>query len=140
MFSSPAFAQAAGGASPSGGLIDFLPIILIVVVFWFMILRPQNKKMKEHRNMVANVSRGDTVVTAGGLIGKVTKVKDDNEVEVDLGDGVKVRVVASTLSDVRSKNEPKKTAAKESKKTAAKEPKKTVAKEPKKTATKKDKK
>lgn len=111
MFSSPAFAQAAG-TPPQPSMIDtFLPLILIVVVFWFLILRPQNKKMKEHREMVNNVSRGDTVVTAGGLIGKVTKVKqdDDNEIEVELADGVRVRVVKSTLTDVRSKNEPKNT-------------------------------
>lgn len=110
MFSSPAFAQAAG-AVPQPSMIDtFLPLILIVVVFWFLILRPQNKKMKDHREMVNNVSRGDSVVTAGGLIGKVTKVKqdEDNEIEVELAEGVRVRVVKSTLTDVRSKNEPKK--------------------------------
>jgi len=112
MFSSAVYAQDGAGLVPSGGLIDFLPIILIVVVFWFLILRPQNKKMKEHREMVANVSRGDTVVTAGGMIGKVTKVKDGGEVEVEVSKDVRVRVVASTLSDVRSKNEPVKTDSK----------------------------
>lgn len=112
MFSSPAFAQAAG-AGPAGGLLEgFLPLILIVVVFWFLILRPQNKRMKEHREMVNNVRRGDTVVTAGGLIGKVSKVKEDNEIEVDLADGVRVRVVKSTLSEVRTKGEPAKTVEK----------------------------
>jgi len=111
MFSSPVFAQD-GGLAPSGGLIDFLPIVLIVVVFWFLILRPQNKKMKEHRELVNNISRGDTVVTAGGLIGKVAKVKDNNEVDVDIAEGVRVRVVKSTLTDVRSKNEPVKTDSK----------------------------
>ncbi|MFC3051298.1 preprotein translocase subunit YajC [Kordiimonas pumila] len=106
MFSSPAFAQAAGSA-PSPSLIDtFLPLVLIVIVFWFLILRPQNKKMKDHRAMVNNVARGDTVVTAGGLIGKVTKVKDDTEIEVELSEGVRVKVVKSTLSEVRSKNQP----------------------------------
>jgi len=114
MFSSPVFAQAAG-AAPQPSLIDtFLPLILIVVVFWFLILRPQNKKMKDHREMVNNVTRGDTVVTAGGLIGKVAKVKDENEIEVDLAEGVRVKVVKSTLSEVRSKNEPAKTPAKAS--------------------------
>lgn len=112
MFSSAVYAQDGAGLVPSGGLIDFLPIVLIVVVFWFLILRPQNKKMKEHREMVANVSRGDTVVTAGGMIGKVTKVKDGGEVEVEVSKDVRVRVVASTLSDVRSKNEPVKTDSK----------------------------
>jgi len=109
MFSSPAFAQAAGAASQPSLFDTMLPLILIVVVFWFLILRPQNKKMKEHREMVNNVSRGDTVVTAGGLIGKVAKVKDENEIEVDIAEGVRVRVVKSTLTDVRSKNEPVKT-------------------------------
>ncbi len=114
MFSSPAFAQAAG-AAPQPSMIDtFLPLVLIVVVFWFLILRPQNKKMKDHREMVNNVSRGDTVVTAGGLIGKVAKVKDENEIDVDFADGVRMRVVKSTLSEVRSKTEPKKPAAKKS--------------------------
>jgi len=120
MFSSPAFAQAAG-AAPQPSMIDtFLPLVLIVVVFWFLILRPQNKKMKEHREMVSNVSRGDTVVTAGGVIGKVAKVKDDNEIEVDLADGVRVRVVKSTLTEVRSKTEPAKPAEKTAVKPAAK--------------------
>ncbi len=109
MFSSPAFAQAAGAAPQSGLLEGFLPLILIVVVFWFLILRPQNKKMKQHREMVNTVSRGDTVVTAGGLVGKVTKVKDDSEIEVEIAEGVRVKVVKSTLSDVRSKSEPAKT-------------------------------
>jgi len=109
MFSSPAFAQASGAAAGGPSLFEsFLPIVLIIAVFWFLILRPQNKKMKDHRNMVENVSRGDTVVTAGGLIGKVAKVKDDNEIEVDVADGVRVRVVKSTLSDVRNKTEPAK--------------------------------
>jgi preprotein translocase subunit YajC len=110
MFSSPAYAQAAGAASQPSLMDTMLPLVLIVVVFWFLILRPQNKKMKEHREMVNNVSRGDTVVTAGGLIGKVAKVKEaENEIDVDIADGVRVRVVKSTLTDVRSKNEPVKT-------------------------------
>lgn len=109
MFSSPAFAQAAGTATQPSLFETMLPLVLIVVVFWFLILRPQNKKMKEHREMVNNVNRGDTVVTAGGLIGKVAKVKDENEIEVDIADGVRVRVIKSTLTDVRSKNEPVKT-------------------------------
>ncbi len=109
LFSTPAFAQAAGAPAGPGLLESLAPLLLIVVVFWFLILRPQNKKMKEHREMVNNVRRGDTVVTAGGLIGKVAKVKDDNEIDVDFGDGVRMRVVKSTLSDVRAKGEPAKT-------------------------------
>lgn len=112
MFSTAVYAQSGGGIAPSGGLVDFLPIILIVVVFWFLILRPQNKKMKDHREMVNNVNRGDTVVTAGGLIGKVAKIKDDQEIEVDIAKDVRVRVLKSTLTDVRSKNEPVKTDSK----------------------------
>ncbi len=112
MFSTAVYAQSGGGIAPSSGLVDFLPIILIVVVFWFLILRPQNKKMKDHREMVNNVNRGDTVVTAGGLIGKVAKIKDDQEIEVDIAKDVRVRVLKSTLTDVRSKNEPVKTDSK----------------------------
>ncbi len=110
LFSSPAYAQAAGGVPAGPGLFESLaPLILIVVIFWFLILRPQNKKMKEHREMVNNVRRGDTVVTAGGLVGKVAKVKDDDaEIEVDFGEGIRMRVVKSTLSDVRVKGEPAK--------------------------------
>jgi len=75
-------------------------------VFGFLLIRPQQKKVKEHQAMVGAVRRGDQVVTQGGLIGKVTKVKEDNELEVEVADGVKVRVVQSTLADVRSKTEP----------------------------------
>lgn len=108
LFSTPVMAQAAGAAQGPGLFESLAPLILIVVIFWFLILRPQNKKMKEHREMVNNVRRGDSVVTAGGLIGKVTKVKDDNEIEVEFADGVRMRVVKSTLSDVRAKGEPAK--------------------------------
>lgn len=104
-------------AQQPGLLEGFLPIVLIMVVFWFLILRPQNKKMKEHREMVANAAKGDTVVTAGGIKGKITRVReDDNEVEIEIAEGVKVRVVRSTLSDVVSKNEPAKPAEKADKK------------------------
>lgn len=115
LFSTAAYAQ---GAAPAGpGLIESLaPLVLIVVIFWFLILRPQQKKMKEHKEMVSKVNRGDTVVTAGGLIGKVAKVKDDTEVEVDFGEGVRIRVVKSTLSDVRVKGEPAKTPEKSDRK------------------------
>jgi preprotein translocase subunit YajC len=110
LFSTPAYAQAAGTAPAGAGLIEgLLPLVLIVVIFWFLILRPQNKKMKAHREMVNNVRRGDTVVTAGGLIGKVAKVReDDNEVDVDFAEGVRMKVLKSTLSDVRTKGEPAK--------------------------------
>jgi preprotein translocase subunit YajC len=85
---------------------QFLPLILIFAIMYFLLIRPQQKKMKEHTQMVANVRRGDQVVTQGGLIGKIAKVKDDNEVEVELAEGVKVRVVKSTIAQVLSKTEP----------------------------------
>ncbi|MCP4209305.1 MAG: preprotein translocase subunit YajC [Shimia sp.] len=87
---------------------QFLPLILIFAIMYFLLIRPQQKKVKEHQAMVAAVRRGDQVVTQGGLIGKVSKVKDDNEVEVELAEGVKVRVVKSTIANVTSKTEPAK--------------------------------
>ncbi|MCY4300677.1 MAG: preprotein translocase subunit YajC [Aestuariivita sp.] len=87
-------------------LAQFLPLILIFVIMYFLLIRPQQKKVKEHKAMVAALRRGDQVVTQGGLIGKVTKVKDDAEIEVELADGVKVRVVRNTIAQVVSKTEP----------------------------------
>lgn len=92
----------------TGAIGQFLPLILIFAIMYFLLIRPQQKKAKEHKNMVDTLRRGDLVVTAGGLIGKVSKVKDDNEVEVELADGVKVRVVQSTIAQVLSKTEPAK--------------------------------
>ena len=106
MFISPAYAQAAGGGD-SGMLMSFLPLILIFVVFWFFLIRPQQKKMKDHREMVANLRRGDQVVTGGGLMGKVTKELDDNTVQVEIAEGVRVRVVRGTITDVVSRGEPR---------------------------------
>ena len=85
---------------------QFVPLILIFVIMYFLLIRPQQKKVKEHQAMVAALRRGDEIVTQGGLIGKITKVKDDAEVEVELASGVKVRVVRPTISQVRSKTEP----------------------------------
>jgi len=85
---------------------QFIPLILIFVIMYFLLIRPQQKKLKDHQKMVEALRRGDQVVTQGGLIGKVTKVKDDNEIEVELGDGIKVRVVKSTIAQVTSKTEP----------------------------------
>lgn len=85
---------------------QFIPLILIFAIMYFLLIRPQQKKVKDHQAMVAAVRRGDEVVTQGGLIGKVVKVKDNNELEVEIADGVKVRVVQSTLSQVVSKTEP----------------------------------
>jgi preprotein translocase subunit YajC len=105
MFAAPAFAQAAGGGGAAGGLIGIIPFVLIFAIMYFLMIRPQQKKVKEHRTMIEAVRRGDQVVTAGGLIGKVTKVADA-EVEVELAPNVRVRVVKSTLSQVVSKTEP----------------------------------
>ncbi|PSL21676.1 preprotein translocase subunit YajC [Shimia abyssi] len=85
---------------------QFLPLILIFAIMYFLLIRPQQKKVKEHQAMVDAIRRGDQVVTQGGLIGKVVKVKDDNEIEVELGEGVKVRVVQSTIAQVVTKTEP----------------------------------
>ena len=104
MLISPAYAQAAGGGE--SGLVALMPLVLIFVVFYFLLIRPQQKKMKQHREMVAAVRRGDKVVTAGGMIGTVTKVVDDNELQLEIAENVRVKVVRHTLSDVVSKTEP----------------------------------
>ncbi len=85
---------------------QFIPLILIFGIMYFLLIRPQQKKLKDHQAMVAALRRGDQVVTAGGLIGKVSKVKEDGEVEVELAEGVKVRVVRSTIAQVLNKTEP----------------------------------
>lgn len=89
-----------------GALGQFLPLILIFAIMYFLLIRPQQKKAKEHQAMVAGVRRGDQVITQGGLIGKVTKVKEEAEVEVEIAEGVKVRVVKATITQVMSKTEP----------------------------------
>ena len=90
------------------GFQDFIPLILIFAIMYFLLIRPQQKKVKEHQNMVAALRRGDQVVTQGGLIGKVTKVKEENEIEVEVATAVKVRVVQNTIAQVLSKTEPAK--------------------------------
>ena len=89
-----------------GAVAQFLPLILIFAIMYFLLIRPQQKKMKEHQAMIEAVRRGDQVITQGGVVGKVTKVKDDGEVEVEIADGVKVRVIKATLAQVLSKTEP----------------------------------
>jgi len=101
----PAYAQAAGGVSPET-LYQLLPFVLIFVIMYFLILRPQQKRAKQHQEMVKNVRRGDVLVTSGGLVGKVTKVVDDDQVEIEIADGVRVRQVRSMVTDVRAKSEP----------------------------------
>ncbi|WP_339766202.1 preprotein translocase subunit YajC [uncultured Pseudosulfitobacter sp.] len=87
---------------------QFVPLILIFGIMYFLLIRPQQKKVKEHQAMVQALRRGDQVVTQGGIIGKVVKVKEENEVEVEVADGVKIRVVQSTIAQVISKTEPAK--------------------------------
>ena len=90
------------------GLESFIPIILIFVIMYFLLIRPQQKKIKEHKNMVDNLRRGDQVLTQGGIIGKITKVKEGEEIEVELAMDVKVSVIRSTIVNVLSKTEPAK--------------------------------
>lgn len=106
MLISPAYAQGAG--EPTGGdpFISLLPLVLIFVVFWFLLIRPQQKKAKAHKAMVQALRRGDKVVTAGGLIGTVTKILNDAEAQVEIADGVRVKVLRQTLQDVVNKSEP----------------------------------
>lgn len=103
MFESPAYAQA-GGAAASDGTAGFMlqvfPLLLIFVIFYFLLIRPQQRRMKQHQAMIGAVKVRDTIVTSGGLIGKVTKV-DDAEVEIELAPNVRVRVVKGMLSEVR---------------------------------------
>lgn len=105
MFISPAYAQAAGAAAPNP-LIQLAPFILVFVFFYFLIIRPQQQARKKHMEMIANVRRGDVVVTSGGMIGKISKVLEGDEIMVELADNVVVKVVKSTLTDVRSKPTP----------------------------------
>ncbi len=87
-------------------MTQFMPLILIFAIMYFLLIRPQQKKAKEHKALVDGVRRGDQVVTQGGLIGKISKVKDDGEVEIELAEGVKVRMIKATIAQVISKTEP----------------------------------
>jgi preprotein translocase subunit YajC len=106
MFVTPAFAQASSpfGDSPLTSML--IPMVLILVMMYFLLIRPQQKRMKEHNDLVKNLRRGDTVVTSGGLVGKVTKVVDEEQIEVEIADGVRVRQVRSMVTGVRAKGEP----------------------------------
>src|SRR4249919_227144 len=106
MFVTVAFAQ---GSNPLGGdslLVTMLPFVLIFVIMYFLILRPQQKRVKQHAEMVKNVRKGDSVITSGGLVGRVTKVVDDDQVEIEIADGVRVRQMRAMVTDVRAKGEP----------------------------------
>lgn len=110
MFITPAYAQAASGG-PAGDTSFILMMLVVMGIFYFLLIRPQTQRQKEHRELVSRVRRGDTVVTSGGMVGKVTRVTDNSdEIEVELADNLKVRVIKSTLMDVRSKGEPVKDA------------------------------
>ena len=105
-FITPAYAQAVGAAGPTEFVMQLVPFAVILLIMYFMIMRPQQKRQKAHQEMISNVRRGDTVVTAGGLIAKVSRATDDAEVEVEIAQGVKVRLLRSMISEVRSKGEP----------------------------------
>jgi preprotein translocase subunit YajC len=106
MLISTAYAQTGGSDGGSGMLIQLLPLVLIFVVFYFLIIRPQQKKVKDHKSMVDSLRRGDRVVTTGGIIGTVTKVTGDREVGLEIADGVRVRAMRGMIAEVMAKTEP----------------------------------
>ncbi|HVK90655.1 MAG TPA: preprotein translocase subunit YajC [Mycoplana sp.] len=108
MFITEAFAQTAPAAAPGGTdlLMSVLPFLLIFVVMYFLIIRPQRTAAKRRDELLKNIRRGDQVVTGGGIVGKVTKVVDDKELEVEIAEGIKIRVVRGGISEVRVKGEP----------------------------------
>jgi preprotein translocase subunit YajC len=105
MFITEAYAQGAPAAGGGNFLIQLLPFVMILGIMYFLIIRPQQKRLKEHRDMIASIRRGDTVVTAGGLVGKVSKVIGEAELQVELAEGVRVRVVRSTIAEVRTRGD-----------------------------------
>lgn len=108
IFISPAYAQAAGGGGGGGDLfIQLMPFILIFAVFYFFIIRPQQKRAKAHREALSNIRRSDRIITNGGLVGTVTKVNDDDDMlTVEVADNVRVQIVRSMVAEVRAKGEP----------------------------------
>jgi preprotein translocase subunit YajC len=107
MFISTAYAQGVGGLFDSqSAMVQFLPLVLIFVVFYFLLIRPQQKKQKDHRALIDTLRRGDRIVTGGGIIGTVNKVTSPEELEVDIAQGVRVRVLRSTVTTVLSKPDP----------------------------------
>jgi preprotein translocase subunit YajC len=105
MFISPAYAQTGGASDPFTGLL--IPMLVMILIFYFLVIRPQQQRSKAHRELVDKVRRGDTVITSGGFIGKVMKASDNSdEIEVELSETMRVRVLKSTLMDVRAKGEP----------------------------------
>jgi preprotein translocase subunit YajC len=109
MFITPAYAQGAGGGSDF--MVQLIPILLMFVIFYFLLIRPQQARVKQHQQLIANIRRGDTVVTGGGIVGVVTKVKDDGELEVEIAKDTRIRVIKGTIAEVRVKGEPVKESA-----------------------------
>jgi preprotein translocase subunit YajC len=105
MFATPAFAQAAAPGA-GGAIMQLFPLVLIFAIMYFLLIRPQQKKLKEHRALVEALRRGDQVVTQGGIIGKVTKVQEDGVLEIEIADGVKVKVQRQAITSVMNKTEP----------------------------------
>lgn len=105
----PAYAQGTMALPSSDMIVQFVPFVLIFVIMWFLIIRPQQRKAREHQEMIKAVRRGDTVVTTGGIIGRVTKVTEDPEIEVEIAEGVRVKLLRAMIAEVRTKGEPVKT-------------------------------
>lgn len=106
MFATPAFAQAAGAGGAASAFTSFMPLILIFAIMYFLLIRPQQKKMKDHKGMVEALRRGDQVLTQGGIIGKVVKTHDDGVLEVEIAQGVVVKTPRHTIAQVMNKTEP----------------------------------
>jgi preprotein translocase subunit YajC len=107
MFITPAFAQAAAGpASDMPAYLQFVPFVAIIAIMYFLVIRPQQQRLKAHQELIAGVKRGDVVVTSGGIIGKVIKVMENDEVLVEIAEDVRIRVVKSTIGDIRTRTEP----------------------------------
>ncbi len=110
MWITPAYAQAApgggGGGFDQSMIINFLPFVVIIAIMYVLMIRPQQKRAKQHQDMVKNLRKGDSVVTQGGTVGKVTKLVDDEQIEIEIADGVRVRQMRSMVSEVRAKGEP----------------------------------
>src|SRR5262245_433882 len=106
MFVSPAYAQAAGTSGSAFDLMSILPLILIFVVFYFLLIRPQQQKVKAHRERISKVKRGDRIVTGGGIVGTVTRDLGPDEIQVEIAEGVRVKIVKATIADIRAKPEP----------------------------------
>jgi preprotein translocase subunit YajC len=106
MLITPAYAQGAFGGGGNDMLLQLLPFALIFVIMYFLILRPQQQRAKSHQAMVKSLRRGDTVITSGGLVGRVTKVVDDDQIEVEIAEGVRVRQMRGMVTEVRAKGEP----------------------------------